>query len=115
MGRLQNESSQNTYALYVVRLICYCLRVLRSEDSYGRVWRCEAKEVSMDESEEEVEGSKDDMHDARRLFPWRDGQKECARRLLGSIESGAPTEDQMAALLQLFETLIFQKIYGDVF
>lgn len=123
MGRLQNESSQNTYALYAVRLICYCLRVLRSEDSRGKAWTCEAEEVfedasSLDEGggEKQVEEEgKDDMYDARRLFPWREGQKECVRRLWGSIESGATTDDQMAALLKLFETLIFQKIYGDVF
>ena len=131
LGRLQNESSQNTYALYAVRLVCYCLRVLRSEGPHSEAGECVEEDAfegvgNLDESEGEEGGEdegemsppeqdKDDMYDARRLFPWRDGQKECARRLWQSIESDAPTEDQMAALLKLFETFIFQKMYGDVF
>lgn len=34
MGRLQHESSQDRYAIYWTRLICYCLRVLQSESGY---------------------------------------------------------------------------------
>jgi hypothetical protein len=134
MGRLQNESSQDIYANYFVRLICYCLRVLQSEDAapvdhdeVDAFTDIEASDDAGDEGEDNESNErnhpqtpggppgKDDMFDARRLFPWRDGQRGLARRLLESVELGESAEQQMDALLKLCEPFIFQKVYADVF
>ena len=139
MGRLKNESSQNVYATYWVRLICYCLRVLQSEDGseeqehIDEFWDVEGldsgdeseydnKEGDQGEDKANTEGprrekaqDRNDMYDARRLFPWRVGQKDLAKRLLRSIESDKSTEEQMAAVLRLSETFIFQKVYANAF
>ena len=37
MGRLQNKDSQDRYATYVKRLVCYALRVLESVDGWQPV------------------------------------------------------------------------------
>ena len=87
IGRLQNESSQEIYANYFVRLISYCLRVLQSEDAalveHDKVdtfTDIEASDDTSDEDEEDESNErndprtlggppgKDDMYDARRLF-----------------------------------------------
>ena len=134
MGRLQNEASQNLYATYWVRLICYCLRVLQSEgsheeheggDGFSDVESLDGSEVGDGDDEDddqedetttqEQQQGPDEMYDARRLFPWREGQKLRARRLLRSIESNESIEEQMLALVKLSQTFIFQKVYADVF
>ena len=119
MGRLQNQDSQDRYANYWKRLICYSLRVVKSEQQrqVGDPSRAENETDSGSEEEEEEEEEEDQhaedhdsideedeeehdtieedngdtsnpivlrdkLKDARRLFPWRDGQKEQARQLL---------------------------------
>ena len=87
IGRLQNESSQEIYANYFVRLISYYLRVLQSEDAalveHDKVdtfTDIEASDDTSDEDEEDESNErnnprtlggppgKDDIYDARRLF-----------------------------------------------
>ncbi len=87
MGRLQNESSQSVYATYWVRLICYCLRVLQSDDaqqtdSAGGDRFSDGESLDIGQ-QNDLEGDPDivpaeatvpdrernNMYDARRLFP----------------------------------------------
>jgi hypothetical protein len=116
MGRLQNQTSQDRYANYWKRLICYSLRVARNEqaESPSRLEDVESHDEDGDESHEseedregyssEEDGAEtrpivrgDKMKDARRLFPWRDGQKEQAIRLINCVETG--TGSVMSAVL----------------
>jgi hypothetical protein len=88
MGRLQNRNSQDRYANYWKRLVCYSLRVAQSERSYeaedpSLVEDGEGYEERSGECDNEEDGyrsaEKDDtmapivrrdkMKDARRLFP----------------------------------------------
>ena len=86
LARLQNSDSQQRYALYTARLVCYCLRVLQDSES-------EATEIIPDEQTEsdkdsnatisdggskssegetynrEAEAVADVFKDAYRLFP----------------------------------------------
>ncbi|KAG6069300.1 hypothetical protein E4U32_000014 [Claviceps aff. humidiphila group G2b] len=55
----------------------------------------------------------DKMSDARRLFPWRDGQKEQAKKLLQSAASG--NDSIRSALLNYSQTFIFQSVYYELF
>ncbi|RYE97104.1 MAG: hypothetical protein EOO77_39665, partial [Oxalobacteraceae bacterium] len=94
MGRLQNKDSQKRYAAYVKRLVCYSLRVLDSVDAPGAVdlggdsegegaddWiNVNAMDTTEDGQAEPTVGEPvDTMADARRLFRWKEGQKEKAR------------------------------------
>ena len=133
MGRLQNESSQSVYATYWVRLICYCLRVLQSDDAQqtdsaggDRFSDGESLDIGQQndlEGDPDIvpaeatvpDGERNNMYDARRLFPWREGQKALAQQLLQAVETDASMDGQISALLRFSETLIFQKVYGDVF
>ncbi|KAG6307140.1 hypothetical protein E4U22_004413, partial [Claviceps purpurea] len=55
----------------------------------------------------------DKMSDARRLFPWRDGQKEQAKKLLQSVASGY--DSIRNALLDYSQTFTFQYVYYELF
>jgi hypothetical protein len=109
MGRLQNQNSQDRYANYWKRLICYLLRVAQSKRLHKAESPLLLEEVEGyeehsnehdDDDDEERSSVEDDddtttpivcddkMRDARRLFLWRDGQKEQAEKILDSIESG---------------------------
>ncbi|KAG6140025.1 hypothetical protein E4U12_006853 [Claviceps purpurea] len=55
----------------------------------------------------------DKMSDARRLFPWRDRQKEQAKKLLQSAASG--NDSIRNALLDYSQTFIFQYVYYELF
>jgi hypothetical protein len=126
MGRLQNKDSQKRYAAYVKRLVCYSLRVLESIDALGVVnsqgesgdeW---VNVDTMDTTEEgraesPAEGPRDTMADARRLFKWKEGQKEKARAVLRSIENGEEEAAQLATLLAFVETFVFSKVYHEPF
>lgn len=59
--------------------------------------------------------TRDHMYDARRLFPWKDGQQAQARRFLQSIEDAEPEDRQLEALSNFSETFIFYKIYSKPF
>jgi hypothetical protein len=86
IARLQNSDSQQRYAVYAARLVCYCLRVLEdSEYSTAEISPDEQTEsdkdsdatVSSDGEEasegetyrRELETAADVFKDARRLFP----------------------------------------------
>lgn len=141
MGRLQNQNSQDRYANYWKRLICYSLRVAQSERSHeagnqsvfedGESFDEHADadaDADVDESDEEQDSyssAEDDddvttpivrgdkMKDARRLFPWREGQKEQAKRLLNSVETG--NGSVTSAILDFSQSLIFHKVYHKPF
>jgi hypothetical protein len=129
MGRLQNQNSQDRYANYWKRLICYSLRVARSEQSQSpsRLEDGESHDEDGDESEEDQEGYSsseeggettpivrgDKMKDARRLFLWREGQKEQATRLVNCVESGAGSV--ASAVLDFSQSFIFHKVYHKPF
>jgi hypothetical protein len=115
LARLQNVESQQTYAVYMARLLCYSLRVLQScEDSekLGETVDEQATSEADERSdrstndggsgEQEGEGGEGDSEDydsgsqpvvdvfkdARRLYPWQDKQKDLLRRVRESIENG---------------------------
>jgi hypothetical protein len=132
IARLQNSDSQQRYAVYAARLVCYCLRVLEdSEHSTAEISPDEQTEsdedsdatVSSDGEEasegethgRELETAADVFKDARRLFPWQGRQKELARELKKSVQECWEVADQMKALLDFYESIIFQGVRGDVF
>jgi hypothetical protein len=55
------------------------------------------------------------MADVRRLFKWKEGQKEKARAVLRSIENGDGEAAQLATLLAFLETFVFSKVYHEPF
>ncbi|TLD04190.1 hypothetical protein E2P81_ATG10544, partial [Venturia nashicola] len=139
LARLQNSESQQTYAVYMARLLCYSLRVLQScEDSERLESTADEQDTDTDsrneyaeddegESGRERENESDDdgdfgsqpavdvFKDARRLYPWQDGQKDLLRRVRESIENGWDEKSQLDALLKFYESLIFQHVRGDTF
>ena len=139
LARLQNTESQQTYAVYMARLLCYSLRVLQScEDSERLLETAEGQESEAgnnsdyaedNESESEREGereSEDDgdfgsqpvvdvFKDARRLYPWQERQKDLLRQVRESIENGWGRKSQLDALLKFYESLIFHHVRGDTF
>jgi hypothetical protein len=101
VGLLQNKDSQKRYAAYAKRLVYYSLRVLQSVeglavDSLGGDGEAEDENewVSVDamntteegQAEGQVRGPSSTIADARRLFRWKDGQKEKGRAVLRSVE-----------------------------
>jgi hypothetical protein len=126
MGRLQNKDSQKRYAGYAKRLICYSLRVLESIDAVdvadpqnesGDDWvNVDAMETTEEgQAESPASGPPDTMADARRLFKWREGQKEKARAVLRSVKGGEEEATQLATLLAFIETFVFSKVYHEPF
>ena len=117
MGRLQNQDSQDRYANYWKRLICYTLRVAQSQSSpetedaqpsddeeaqlsdIEEAQASDGEEVQMSDVEEASSESlivtptclarQDKMADARRLFPWLAGQKELALEVLRCVQPGS--------------------------
>jgi superfamily II DNA helicase RecQ len=132
IARLQNSDSQQRYAVYAARLVCYCLRVLEDSE-HGTAEMSPDEQTESDEdsdatiSDDGEETSEGEMHsreletaadvfkDARRLFPWQGRQKELARELKKSVQECWEVADQMKALLDFYESLIFQGVRGDVF
>ena len=86
LARLQNSDSQQRYAVYTARLLCYCLRVLESVEN-GTAEMSPDEQMESDEESEDIisddgdEAMNGGMHnrdaetvtdvykDARRLFP----------------------------------------------
>lgn len=103
IARLQNSDSQQRYAIYTARLVCYCLRVLEDsehgtsemspdeqtesdEDSDATI-SSDGEEASEGETHRrELETAADVFKDARRLFLWQGRQKELARELKRSVQ-----------------------------
>jgi superfamily II DNA or RNA helicase len=76
----------------------------------------DGKEASEGETyDREAEAVTDVFEDARRLFPWHGRQKELARKLKKSVQECWEAADQLQALLDFYESLIFQGVRGDVF
>jgi hypothetical protein len=102
LARLQNSDSQQRYAVYTARLLCYCLRVLESVEN-GTAEMSPDEQTESDKDSEEIiseDGGEvtngrthdreagtvtDVFKDARRLFPWQDKQKELAKKLQMAI------------------------------
>ncbi|KAI1668018.1 hypothetical protein L13192_07154 [Pyrenophora tritici-repentis] len=116
LARLQNAESQATYTNYVVRFVCYYLRIISDEES--RLEEPQLQEDSVEdsvsssdaedtESEYRTDNSKDDddsegpqqhrkprkrqpadkMKDARELFCWQANQKPLAKQLWLALDS----------------------------
>ncbi len=118
MGRLQNQDSQDRYANYWKRLICYTLRVAQSQPSLEIE---DALQSEDEESSNETLGvapaclaRQDKMADAHRLFPWLAGQKELALEVLRCADPGGGG-DIARSILDLSATFIFQKVYHQPF
>jgi superfamily II DNA helicase RecQ len=145
LSRLQNFESQQTYATYMARLLCYSLRVLQSCEDSEKLEETAGERASEaddrseyaqdneasgereregedgDDSEDDCDDSSgsqptvDVFKDARRLYPWQDRLKDSLRRVRESIESGWGEKAQLDALLRFYELLIFQRVRGDTF
>jgi hypothetical protein len=133
MARLQNPESQARYASYIVKFVCYFLRILADEESrIATLYQEAASEdgsASTDSGMDSGPGSDvssrshrlrsrrarqkqpaDMMKDARELFCWQGAQKELAIRLWDQLgdEDEAAQEGQLAALLDVLASFILQ-------
>ncbi|KAK4913693.1 hypothetical protein LTR49_018027 [Elasticomyces elasticus] len=139
LARLQNASSQHTYATHMARFVCYSLHVLQSCADSERLREAEHSndvssddDVSEDDSNYSDEGSNGDdssagdvghsvgtivdaYKDARRLYPWHARQRELLRRVQQSIEGDWEDQAQLKALLDWHKSVIFQRIRGNAF
>lgn len=134
LGRLQNPESQAVYASYIVRFVCFYLRVLGDEEQRIMGFRQQrdtaaqsessAASSSDEDSEDEAEGSEaeddsprprrrtrsqqapDMMKDTRELFTWTAEQKLCAIRLWDALD-GDDRGAQTEALLGSISSFIF--------
>lgn len=117
LARLQNRESQDRYADYIVRLVCYSLRVWCSlEQTQGDVEEEARSEYEGSDSEEQVRPAAfDTMKDARRLFPWHGEQKDLAGGLWASLQDEGSDARQMQALRNFLQSLVCQTVRGDNF
>ncbi|TKA75572.1 hypothetical protein B0A55_07939 [Friedmanniomyces simplex] len=135
LARLQNTESQQTYSTYMARLLCYSLRVLQSDRDRRQSEEAESEAVisdSMGDEDDDDHSSSssssceddedyrsepvvDVFKDARRLYPWQGRQKELLGVVRQSIAGGWEDKAQVKALLDFYESLIFQKVRGDTF
>jgi hypothetical protein len=122
----------------MARLLCYSLRVLQScedgeklestaesesNDSQGsESEKDDGSEQDEDYEDESDGGARSDtpavvdvFKDARRLYPWQGQQKELLKRVRESIEKGWDEKSQLKALLEFYDSLIFQRVRGDTF
>jgi superfamily II DNA helicase RecQ len=138
LARLQNPESQATYASYIVKFVCYFLRVLADEerriaqfrrgsvddsdaaedsdtDSFGSGRSgSEAGSNSCPRRQERRRREADLMKDARELFCWQGEQKGLAITLWDMLD-GADMEAQINALLDVLASFIFQSVSNDLF
>jgi len=134
LGRLQNPESQAVYASYIVRFVCFYLRVLGDKEQQIMRFRQQrdtaarsessAASSSDEDSEDEAEGSDADddsprprrrtrsqqapdmIKDTRELFTWTAEQKSCAIRLWDALD-GDNRGAQTEALLASISSFIF--------
>jgi hypothetical protein len=142
LARLQNPESQATYASYIVRFVCYYLRIIADED---RVPEDVDSSVALssesgDDDSESYEDDDDDdndennsegstapkqqprkkvhhtdmMKDARELFPWRDQQRILAGVLWFALDGDNRTA-QLEALYASLCSFIFMSTGRDPF
>jgi len=128
LARLQNPESQQRYTSYMSRLLCYSLRVLQSQREQETQHDEGIGSASSDESADdrrsedsvvdEGYGSQagiDVFKDARRLYPWQGRQRQLLERVQESITYGWIDGAQQEALLQWYESIIFQHVRGETF
>ncbi|RYP28637.1 hypothetical protein DL767_007119 [Monosporascus sp. MG133] len=139
-ARLQNPESQATYTGYIVKFVCYFLRVLANEERRIAQMRRRtvddsdsdaAEDSDTDSSGSSSTGSEADsdsrprrqarrkkepdlMKDARELFCWQGGQKGLAITLWLGLD-GDDTGAQLDALLDVLASFIFQSVSNDLF
>lgn len=126
IARLQNPESQARYAGYIVKFVCYFLRILADEEARTAQSRSnEDSNTSSDgdsdsgtTSESECTSSSrssrqhtDFMKDARELFCWKGRQKVLAMELWEALDR-EDKEAQMEALLEVLASFIFEPV-GD--
>ena len=122
----------------MARLLCYSLRVLQSCEYCERSEVAEVGSQQQSNSGGEESGTEDDsdsdgdgdsdsnaeagaepaidvFRDARKLYPWQGRQKELLRRFRESIKEDWNPKSQQQALLEFYESLIFQHVRGDTF
>jgi len=120
MARLQNPESQNRYAGYIKRFVCYFLRLVAADEEPegdeegGGDYEGEDEEDGSEEEEED--GNREDdagdgaegdpLGDARKLFIWQGEQKELAKELWRSLELDGE-ETQVENMLKLLGSFIF--------
>jgi superfamily II DNA helicase RecQ len=138
LGRLQNPESQAVYASYIVKFVCFYLRVLADEEQRIIRFRqqqdpaadCESEQTSSSEADSgnDEEGSEADddsprprrrtrrqtqpdlMKDARELFTWTGDQKSWAIKLWDALD-GDDRAAQTEALLASISSFIFTAYY----
>ena len=136
LARLQNPESQAVYASYMVRLVCFYLRVLADEEQRIVRFREQQNEAAYAESQSasgsEGDSEEDDdgkgseatsdsprprrttrnktqldiVKDARELFTWTDKQKLCGIKLWDALDSDDKAA-QTEALLALISLFVF--------
>jgi hypothetical protein len=120
----------------MARLLCYRLRVLQScedserlegtldhQSSEGRGSESDTEDDSEHDEDSDGDGGSDSdiqpvvdvFKDARRLYPWQGRQKDLLRRVREGIDNGWDKKSQLKALLDFYESLIFQHVRGDTF
>ena len=134
LARLQNPESQARYAGYMVRFVCYMLRIVADEEA--RMARgsegeqtdedgsdsCSSRSGSAGSDSDRVSDRRphrqhrrrrapDMMKDARELFDWQGRQKALAEVLWEALD-GHSDADGMDALLELLAAFIFEPV-GD--
>ncbi|CAE7221515.1 hypothetical protein PTTW11_11425 [Pyrenophora teres f. teres] len=143
LARLQNPESQATYVSYVVRFVCFYLRLIADEESRMNAYlarRDRAVDSASDEDagtdseydDEDAASSNDNdsvtpqrrirrtapadkMKDARELFTWKGDQKALARELWLTLGSGDEEAFQTTALLNSLVLFILTGYSSDEF
>ncbi|CAE7173591.1 RecQ family helicase [Pyrenophora teres f. teres] len=143
LARLQNPESQATYVSYVVRFVCFYLRLIADEESRMNAYlarRDRAVDSASDEDagtdseydDEDAASSNDNdsvtpqrrirrtapadkMKDARELFTWKGDQKALARELWLTLGSGDEEAFQTTALLNSLASFILTGYGSDEF
>jgi hypothetical protein len=90
--------------------------VVNSQSESGDGWVNVGAMDTTEEGQAELPAGRppDTMADARRLFKWKDRQREKARAVLRSIENGEEEAAQLATLLAFVETFVFSKVYREI-
>jgi superfamily II DNA helicase RecQ len=140
LARLQNPESQATYTGYIVRFVCFYLRIIADEERRVDEYQSQRERVvdssgtdsagsEYDDSDDNNADSNEDdsvlsqrrphkkiltdkMKDARELFSWKDNQKALAIELWLALDSGDPAA-QVDALLNSLSSFILTS-YGNV-
>lgn len=141
LARMQNSESQERYAGYWKRLVCYCLRVWTTRDddvannhnidtededeSQSNSGSDSDVDVDVDieeprlDTETQREQATDKMRDARRLFPWNDRLEKAVENVWTSLllegEPSSVQDAQIKTMVELGEVLLFRKVWNDRF